>query len=186
MIASFMALIGRLLIAAYFVIDGAGKLVEPTAVTAVGGSGLLGDGALTGLGIAQIILGLALALGIALRTVSLLLIVVTLVIVMFILRPYTDPLVGQIALLNIALIGGLLGLFAYGQVHWSLDAIRARRREDIARRDATIAGRDDQLRHRDAELSERDAQLRAVRNDGRADAVTAADVPPAQRPLGPR
>lgn len=176
MFSSFVALIGRLLIAALFILTGAGKLLDPTAASPQIAEAALSPNVAIGIGVAEVVLGIALALGLAMRTVALLLAVLTFVSIIYLYRPYTDPVMQQMALQNVAVIGGLLCLIAFGQMHWSYDAMRARRRVDVAGRDADIA-------QRDAELRNREAQLRATGNTGRSDIGTPVTDPAARRPF---
>ena len=68
------------------------------------------------------------------------------------------PLTGQ----NIAVTGGLLMVFAYGNMRWSYDHMRARRKGEIE------AAKANERAH--------EAELRAARAEGRADAVGHAPV----------
>ena len=111
------------------------------------------------------------------RLVSLLLVVLTAAAVLLIYRPYTDPLMGQMALLHLALIGGLLGLFAFGQIHWSYDALRIRHRTERAQHERETMQRDAEAASRERALREREAQLQTQANAGIAPVAPAHDAP---------
>ena len=66
------------------------------------------------------------------------------------------------AMKNLAIAGGLLCLFGYGHTRWSYDALRARRRDELAA-------------HRTQQHAT-DAELRAARAEGRAEATGTPDV----------
>ena len=70
---------------------------------------------------------------------------------------FTNPMGMTTVLQHLALIGGLLCLFAHSQMRWSYDSMRLERKAEIARRDA------DSRVH--------DAELRAARAEGRVAAA---------------
>lgn len=175
MFSSFVALVGRLLIAASFIFIGLGQLFEPSSASPQIAAGVLSPGVATGMGIAAIVLGLMLALGIMMRFVCILLALLTLGVILYLYRPYTDPVMALLSLQAMGVIGGLLGLFAFGQTRYSLDAMRARARGEHAEHRAEIAGRE-------AELRVREAELRAAR-DGGTVPVTPVATPAERRPF---
>jgi putative oxidoreductase len=63
----------------------------------------------------------------------------------------------MMAMKNLAIAGGLLCLFGYGNTRWSYDALRQRRRDELAKHSA--------------ERRASDAELRAARAEGRAEAA---------------
>src|SRR3546814_9195474 len=69
------------------------------------------------------------------------------------------PMQAMAAMKNLAIAGGLLCLFGYGNTRWSYDALRQRRRDELAT-------------HR-AQEHATDAELRAARAEGRAEAAGA-------------
>lgn len=170
MFSSFVALVGRLLIAFSFIVIGSGRLFDPLSASPQIAGEVLSPQVATGMGIAAIVLGIALALGIWMRFICILLAVLAFGAIIYLYRPYSDPVMQLLALQATGTIGGLLSLFAFGQTRFSYDAMRARRRVDIAGRDADIA-------QRDAELKARDAELRAVQNGGTVPVDPVAGAP---------
>ncbi len=143
--ATLAAIVGRILIAILFILSGAGKIFDPDATAQLmnAQSPFPGNWAL-GVGIFEVVAGLVLALGFATRLVSILLIGFTALATLFFHRQVTDPMQAAMALKNLALIGGLLMVFAYGQVRGKLGTWRERDRAN-------------------------DAELRAARAEGRAE-----------------
>lgn len=143
--ATLAAIVGRILIAILFVISGAGKIFDPasTAQLMNAQSPFPGGWAL-GVGIFEVVAGLVLAFGVATRLVSILLIGFIALATLFFHRQVTDPTQAAMALKNLALIGGLLMVFAYGQASGKLGTWRERDRAN-------------------------DAELRAARAEGRAE-----------------
>jgi len=125
-----LSLVGRLLLAVMFLLAGSGKLT--------GFSGTVGYIASVGLPLPQldagaavvieILGGLALIVGYGTRTAALVLAIFTLVASYFFHPFWAVPLGQQMVtqllfLKNIAVIGGLLTLAAWGAGAWSLDAM---------------------------------------------------------------
>ena len=156
MIAVF---IGRLFIAVIFVVSGINKLIHVTDTNAMISAAGLPSGLAIPTGLFELVAGVCLALGIATRLWSVLLTGFVLLTILFFHREFTDPMQAMMAMKNLAIAGGLLCLFGYGHTRWSYDAMRARRRGEIA---------------------QHDAELRAARAEGRAEAVDAPVV--ARRP----
>ncbi len=167
MFSSFVALVGRLLIALSFIVIGSGRLFDPGSASPQIVDGTLEPAVATGMGIAAIVLGIALALGVLLRTVCILLGLLAFGAIVILYRPYTDPVMQLLALQATGIIGGLLSLFAFGQTRYSYDAMRARRRTELAQKDATI--------------HERDVELQAARNAGSDIPVAPATAAPQRR-----
>lgn len=155
--SAIAAFIGRVLIALLFVLAGIPKIIDPSgAQQMLEGAGLPVSLAMP-TGIFEVVAGLLLALGVMTRLVSILLAGFVLLTIFFFHNQFGDPLQGQIALKNAAIVGGLLVVFAYGQMRWSYDHIRARRKGEVA------AGKAEERAH--------EAELRAARAEGRADAA---------------
>jgi putative oxidoreductase len=163
--ATLAAIIGRLCIAALFVLAGIAKLMDPaeTARFIAGSSTLPGTLAVP-VGIFEITAGLLLALGFMTRLVAIVLAgFVALATVLFHYQ-ITDPVQSQQAIKNIAIIGGLLMVFAYGQVSWRMSTWKERA-----------------ARH-DAELAHAKAEARAdALERNRPVVVNGATPPPAER-----
>lgn len=150
------AFVGRILVAVLFVFSGFGKLMDlagtDAAITAVG----LPSGLALPTAILEIIAGLCLALGFMTRLAAILLAGFTLLAAFFFHNRLSDPMQQAHALKNLAIAGGLLGIFAHSQMRWSYDSMRLQRRAEVAERDA----------------AERvhEAELRAAKAEGRAEA----------------
>lgn len=153
--ATIAAIIGRILLGALFVFSGFGKVMDPAATAAYmeAQSPIPGSFAM-GVGIFEIVAGLVLASGFMTRIASALLIGFTALATLFFHEQVTDQLQAQMALKNLAIIGGLLMVFAYGQVRGSIGVWRERDRAH-------------------------DAEVKAARAEGKAEAATTAPTRPA-------
>lgn len=154
--STIAAVIGRILIALLFVVSGIMKLMDPGPAAAMLSSAALSPALVFPTALFEIIVGLALGLGMMTRLASLLLAAFTVLTILFFHNQFFDPAQLPTILLHVALVGGLLGVFAHSQIWWSFDALRRRRRED-------------ELAH-DADERARRAELRAERAEGRAEA----------------
>lgn len=143
------AIVGRLCIAVLFVIAGIGKLIDPAGTAQYIASTTTLPGTLAvPTGIFEIVAGLLLGLGFMTRLVAVVLAGFVALATLLFHSQVTDPMQAQAALKNLALIGGLLMVFAYGQVSWRMSAWKERN----ARHDAEVAlaraeGRGDALAH---------------------------------------
>jgi len=153
--------IGRLFIALIFIVSGINKLIHVSDTSVMIASSGLPGGLAIPTGLFELIAGIGIALGIAVRLVAILLAGFVLATILFFHREFTDPVQAMAAMKNLAIAGGLLCLFGYGHTRWSYDALRARRRDELAA-------------HK-AQQHATDAELRAARTEGRAGAV---DAPP--------
>lgn len=138
MIATLFALLGRLLLALLFLVEGINKLLETSEAREAFAAAGVSPGLVLPMGIAQIILAILLAAGAWTRTVALVLATLTLLETLFFYNQFTDAAISAIALRNLAIVGGLLTLFAYGQTRWGYDALRERRRAELAERDRAL------------------------------------------------
>jgi len=153
--STIAAVLGRILIALLFVVSGITKLVDPGPSAAMLAAVQLSPALVFPTALFEILLGLALALGMMTRLAALLLAGYTVLTILFFHNQFADPAQLPTILLHVALVGGLLGVFAHSQVWWSLAAMRRRRHdEDLAR---------------SADLRAREAELRAERAEGRAE-----------------
>lgn len=166
--STIAAAIGRILVAILFVVSGLMKLANPapaaTMLSAVGLSPALTlPTALFELG-----LGILLAIGMMTRLAAILLAGFTVLTILFFHNEFNDPSKLPGILMHVALVGGLLGLFAHGQMRWSYDALRERRAREIAEREREAGER---LADRDRAADERvhQAELRAARAEARVD-----------------
>lgn len=155
--STFLAFIGRLLIALLFVVSGASKLVDPTGTAQMLGSVGLPASLAVPTGLFELVGGLALVFGVLTRLFAVLLAAFCLVSAFFFHTNVTDPVQAAMLLKNIAIAGGLLCLTAVDSMRWSYDAMRARRRGEL---DA-----------QDAEARRHEAELRAARAEGNAEAM---------------
>ena len=143
------ALIGRILLAVIFIVSGIGKIIDPgPAAGMMAGAGLPANMAM-GVGIFEVVAGLLLAIGLMTRLVSIVLFVYIGLTILFFHNALSDPAQQVNALKNLAIMGGMLMVFAYGQMRWSYDHWRAR----------------DKVR---------EAELRAAHAEGKAEGATAA------------
>ncbi|MBL8658033.1 MAG: DoxX family protein [Altererythrobacter sp.] len=127
------AIVGRLCIAVLFVVAGVGKLTDPagTAQFITSNTTLPGTLAVP-TGIFEIVAGLLLALGFMTRLVAIVLAGFVALATLLFHYQVTDPMQAQTALKNLAVFGGLLMVFAYGQVSWRISTWKERDRRHTA------------------------------------------------------
>jgi len=146
--ATLAAIIGRICIAALFVMAGIGKLMDPGGTAQYMASASLPASMAVPAGIFEIVAGLLLALGFMTRLTALVLIGFTAIVTLMFHSQITDPIQSVMALKNVAIIGGLLMVFAYGQVSWRMSTWRERdRRHDAEVAAARAEARADALEH---------------------------------------
>ena len=160
--SAIAATIGRILIGLLFVISGINKVLYPAGfagdLQAVNLPAAWGQG----IGIFEIVAGLLLGLGLMTRLVSIVLAVWTLLTIFFFYNQFGEYDTGTTALRLLAVTGGLLLTFAYGNVRGSLDHYRNRNKTH-------------------------DAELRAAKAEAEAEATRrAAAAPVVDRPVRPR
>lgn len=160
--SAIAAFIGRVLIALLFVLAGLGKIVDPSGAQSMLAEAGLPENLAMPTGIFEVVAGLLLALGVMSRLVSILLAGFVLLTTFFFHNQFGDPAQAAQALKNVAIVGGLLVVFAYGQMRWSYDHMRARRKGEVA------AAKAEERAH--------EAELRAARAEGRAEAAGATGV----------
>lgn len=148
--ATITAILGRILLGALFVFAGAGKVMDTAATAAYieAESPFPGSLALF-VGIFEILAGLVLASGFMTRLSSLALIGFTALATLFFHEKVTDQAQAAMALKNLAVIGGLLMVFAYGQVRDRVGVI-------------------------DERAKRLDAEVKAAHAEGKAEGATAA------------
>jgi putative oxidoreductase len=140
------AVIGRLLLAVMFIASGIQKIMDPgPAAQMLGGANLPASLALP-TGLFELLAGLCLAIGLMTRFVAILLAGFVALTILFFHNQFADPLQGALAMKNLAIIGGLLMVVAYGQMRGSYDYLRSRRKIH-------------------------EAELRAARAEGRAEVL---------------
>ena len=166
--STIAAVIGRILIASIFIAMGAGIISDPArfeqTITSVG----MPAGLALPVGVFEVIAGLCIALGLMTRLMAVLLFVfVGLIALMFHFR-LESPEALTMLLFDLAIMGGLLMIFAHSQIWWSFDSMRRDRRgERMAR---------------EAEERAHAAELRAAHAEGAAEALSPPrEVPRARR-----
>lgn len=157
-----VAFVGRIMIAAIFVLSGIGKLADVDGTDAAIVAAGLPSGLALPTAIFEIVAGLCLAIGLMTRLAAILLAGFTLLAALFFHNQIGDPLQQAMFLKNVAIAGGLLAVFAHSQMRWSYDSMRLRRRAEVAERDAA------------EKIHE--AELRAARAEGRAESPGATVV----------
>jgi putative oxidoreductase len=155
------AVIGRLLLAVVFVVSGLQKIADPGPTAQMLAGTNLPESLALPTGIFEVVAGVLLAIGLMTRLVSLVLFVFVGLTIFFFHNQFSDPLQGTLALKNLAIMGGLLMTFAYGQVRGTFDYMRERRKTY-------------------------DAELRAARAEGRAEGATAVPQTVVTDPAAPR
>ncbi len=142
------AVIGRLLLAVMFVVSGLQKIADPGPTAQMLAGTNLPENLALPTGVFELVAGVLLAIGLMTRLVAVVLFVFVGLTIFFFHNDFADPLQGTLALKNLAIMGGLLMVFAYGHMRGSYDYMRARKKTY-------------------------DAELRAARAEGRAEAATA-------------
>lgn len=124
--STIAAIIGRLLLSLIFILAGVNKIIDPTGTAEYieNTTTLPGTLALP-TGIFEVVAGLLLALGFMTRLTSLALAAFTLLTIFFFHNQFGDQTQQTAALKNLAIAGGLLAVFAYGQVRGTFDHMRA-------------------------------------------------------------
>lgn len=151
------AIIGRVLIGILFISSGFSKLMDLGGTSAMlAKTGLPANLALP-VALFELLAGLCLAAGFAVRLVSLILAVFTAGTILFFHNRFTDPAQAVAALKNLAIIGGLALAFAHSQMWGHYYNLRTTRRSETA----TL----------DAERRIHEAELRAARAEATAEAV---------------
>ncbi len=141
-INGFVALIGRILLSALFILSGFGKVGDITSfagyMTSIGLPASLAWPA----AIFEVVAGFAILFGVFTRLFALLLAGFCVVTALTAHNNFADPMQMASFLKNIALAGGFLILFAYNGVSHSFDSLRARRREVVVEREPVVVERD--------------------------------------------
>jgi len=141
------AIIGRLLIALLFFVSGLQKVTDPGPAAQMLASTNLPANFAIPVGIFEIVTAVLLAIGLMTRLVSILLAAYVALTIFFFHHDFAVPAGLTDTLMHLALIGGLLMVFAYGQMRGTYDYMRERKKTY-------------------------DAELRAARAEGRAEGAT--------------
>jgi putative oxidoreductase len=168
---TLLAFIGRLMIALLFLFSGANKLMDVAGTDQMIRSVGLPGGLALITGLFEVVAGLALVIGVATRFFAVLLALFCLAAAFFFHNDFTDPIQAAMLLKNVAIAGGLLCLTALDNVRWSYDAMRERRRAELAERDANQRAHEAEVRAARAEglaaaHAERPATETVVTGDG--------------------
>lgn len=149
--STIAAVIGRILLAVIFVVSGVTKLFTiPETQAAMAGVGLPAGLAMP-TGIFEIVAGLCLALGLATRLASTALFVFVALATLMFHNRFTDPVQSAMALKNLAIMGGLLLVFAHSQMWYGWERMRAQRRGEVEAHDAAERAHEAELRAARAE-----------------------------------
>ena len=130
--STIAAVIGRVFLAVIFILSGVQKLMDPDPVAQMLASTNLPASLALPTGAFELIAGLLLAVGLMTRLVAILLAGFCLLTIFFFHNQFADPMQATMALKNLAMAGGLLAVFAYGQVRGTLDSVREERRRHRA------------------------------------------------------
>tara|TARA_B100001179_G_C18564214_1_gene392027 strand:- start:795 stop:1247 length:453 start_codon:yes stop_codon:yes gene_type:complete len=123
------SIVGRMLIAVIFIMSGISKVMNiPDTASFIERSTDLPPSIALPVGIFEVVFGVFLAIGFMTRISSILLFVFTLGTIYFFHNQVGDPQAVQLALRDLAIAGGLLMAFAYGQASGSVDMWRERDR----------------------------------------------------------
>src|SRR3546814_17373341 len=112
------------------------KLIHVADTNAMIRAAGLPSGLAIPIGLFELLAGACLVLGVATRLWSILLAAFVLLTILFFHREFTDPIQATMAMKNLAIAGGLLCLFGYGNPRWSYSPLRPRRPDGPARPDA--------------------------------------------------
>mgnify|MGYP003133068118 FL=1 len=130
--AFLASVIGRMLLGLIFIVSGIAKIMHVSATAElIAKATTLPPSIALPVGIFELGFGVFLAVGFMTRVSSVLLFGFTIATVVLFHNKVGDPLQVQMALKNVAIAGGLLMVFAYGQARGSVDVWRER---DRARR----------------------------------------------------
>ncbi len=147
--AIIAAIVGRICIAILFILSGLNKVLDPASTADYIASQTSFPGTLAmPVGIFEIVAGVILASGFMTRITAAVLAGFTVLTIVFFHNQVTDQLQAQMALKNLAITGGLLMVFAYGQVRGRMGTI-------------------------DERSKRMDAEMRAARAEGKAEGATA-------------
>ena len=130
--AFLASVIGRMLLGLIFIVSGIAKIMHVSATAElIAKATTLPPSIALPVGIFELVFGVFLAIGFMTRVSSVLLFGFTIATMVLFHNKVGDPLQVQMALKNVAIAGGLLMAFAYGQARGSVDVWRER---DRARR----------------------------------------------------
>jgi putative oxidoreductase len=139
MLSGLFAIVGRIMLAAIFIVSGAMKLSDPSGTAAYLASAGLPVSLAIPAALFELVGGIMVALGMFTRLSALAFACFCLLTALLFHRETADPMQATAALKNIAIAGGFLCLFAHNQKSWSFDNYRQRRRDNAAARAAVTS-----------------------------------------------
>jgi len=122
------AVLGRLFLAVMFIVSGLQKIIDPGPTAQMLTATNLPANFALPTGVFELVAGVLLAIGLMTRLVAVVLAGFVALTIFFFHNKFADPLQATLALKNLAIIGGLLMTFAYGQMRGSYDYLREKRR----------------------------------------------------------
>ena len=140
--ATTLAILGRLALAALFILAGLNKLIDPSGTAELMEAQSPFPGSLAmGVGIFEIVAGLLLAVGFMTRLTAFVLIGFTALATIFFHSAITDPVQQALAVKNLAIMGGLAMVAAYAQLRSRIKVLEERHgRHDAETRAARAEG----------------------------------------------
>lgn len=162
------AIIGRVLIAIIFIVSGIGKIADPRGTSQLLAAAGLPPGLAVPTGLFELVAGLMLAAGFAVRLVSIALFVFVALATLFFHNRFTDPVQAAMAMKNLAIMGGLMLAFAHSQMWSHYYGMTRQRRGEIAAREAEERAHEAELRAARAEgaMAAQPAHRRMADRDG--------------------
>lgn len=136
---NLVSLIGRILLATIFIVAGFQKFGDLAGTGAMFVGAGVPSSLVLPVAIFEIVAGIAILIGLMTRVFALLLAAFCVVSAIVAHMNFADPVQAAMFLKNMAMAGGFLLLFAYGNVAHSLDNMRRRRREVIVERPVAAA-----------------------------------------------
>ncbi len=136
--SAIAAFVGRILLALIFIVSGASKFTNLAGTDQMIQKVGMPGGLALPTAIFEVVAGLCIVLGIFTRLFSILLAGFCLVAALLFHNNFADPMQAANFMKNVAIAGGFLCLFAQSHMSWSYDAMRERRRADLAMRDADL------------------------------------------------
>ncbi len=124
------ALVGRILLSLLFIMAGIGKLTSLAATNAYFASLGLPAGLALPVGLFESVGGVLLLIGFLTRPLALAFAIFSVMTAFLGHNQLSDPMQLSIFLKNLAIAGGFLLLFAYGNMAYSFDSIRSKRRHE--------------------------------------------------------
>lgn len=140
-INGLFSLLGRILLAAIFIVAGFQKVSDLSGTAAYFTSVGVPASLALPVGVFEIVAGIAILIGFLTRIFALLLAAFCILSAIMAHMNFADPIQAANFMKNLAMAGGFLILFAYGNVAHSLDDMRRRRREQV--REVTVEHRAD-------------------------------------------